>query len=78
MDGDIRTNTYDDGSTDFETGDTLRLDDGLWSGTLSNAQILDFADVIGGDTVFDFGGGNTLTLEDWTDTAALEAVISTF
>ena len=64
--------------TDFETGDTLRLDDGLWSGTLSNAQILDFADVIGGDTVFDFGGGNTLTLEDWTDTAALEAVISTF
>jgi Ca2+-binding RTX toxin-like protein len=64
--------------TDFTTGDSLRFDEALWAGTLSNAEILDFATVSGGDTIFDFGGGNILTLTDWTDKAALEAVITTF
>ena len=59
--------------------DRIRLDDALWGNTsLSRAQILDFASVVAGDTVFDFGGGNTLTLENYTDIAGLETLISTF
>jgi len=52
--------------TDFApTVDRLRLDDALWSGQLTAAQVVDrHAKVTGGDVVFDFGGGDTLTLED--------------
>lgn len=57
----------------------LRLDDALWGGTtLTKAEILDFAAVVTGDTVFDFGGGNTLTIENYTDIAGLETLISVF
>lgn len=53
--------------TDFN-GDKLRLDDGLWTGTLTKAQVIDLATVVGNDTVFDFGGGDMLTLEGFTGT----------
>ena len=37
-------------------GDMLQFDDALWSGTLSAAQVVNqFARVVGGDVVFDFG-----------------------
>ncbi|MGC9371516.1 MAG: calcium-binding protein [Paracoccaceae bacterium] len=60
--------------TDFTTGtDVLRLDAGLWAGTLSAAQVvMQFASVQGGKVVFDFGGGDTLTLEGLSATAGLE------
>ena len=53
--------------TDFD-GDKLKFDDALWSGTLTKQEVIDLATVIGTDTVFNFGGGNTLTLEDFTGT----------
>jgi serralysin len=61
-------------------GDFLALDDALWGGAvLTNAQILGYANVVNGtDTVFDFGGGNTLTLENYIDIAALDAVLTVF
>ena len=59
--------------------DTIRLDDALWGGAgLTTAQILAMASVSGGDTVFDFGGGNTLTLQNFTDIAALADDILVF
>ena len=43
--------------------DTLKLDDAIWGGGLTVQQVLDtYADDTSGDTVFDFGGGNILTL----------------
>jgi len=61
--------------TDFRN-DRLKLDDALWNNaTLTNAQILDFASVVNGDTVFDFGNGDTLTLEDFTRPARLEDLV---
>lgn len=63
--------------TDFGTGnDRLRLDDKLWAGTLTKAQVLAFASHDGTDTTFDFGNGNTLVLENYTDIAGLEAVLT--
>lgn len=59
--------------------DRLRLDDALWGGaTWSTAQILARARVVAGDTVFDFGAGNSLTLENVTDIAGLGTAISVF
>ena len=58
---------------DFRKNDDLRLDDALWSGNLSRAEIMQFASVTDGNTVFDFGGGDTLTLKGFTDLARLEA-----
>jgi len=59
--------------TDYQTGqDALHLDDALWDGTLTDAQVIDqFATVYDSNTVFDFGGGNTITLTDLTTTAGL-------
>jgi hypothetical protein len=52
--------------TDFAPDvDRLLIDDALWSGTLSPATVIDrFATISKGDTVFDFGGGNTLRIDD--------------
>lgn len=79
------TFVYTDGAdriTDFKggaRGDKLRLDDDLWGGlSLTRAKVLEFASVVGGDTVFDFAGGDTLTLEDYTDIAGLKALIEIF
>lgn len=52
--------------------DTLRIDDALWGGGARDvAQVLAFARVVGGNTVFDFGQGNTLTLNGFADIGAL-------
>lgn len=67
---------YDGGADtihDF-ANDRLKLDDVLWTGNLSKAQVMALAAVVGGDTVFDFGGGNTLTLKSYTDINELSAL----
>jgi serralysin len=53
---------------DFEDDiDTLRLDDALWTGVRTVAQVIaDFGTNDNGDVVFDFGGGNVLTVLDIT------------
>lgn len=53
--------------------DTLLIDDSLFPGrTLSVGQVLDtFARVVNGAVVFDFGGGNVLTLAGVSSVAAL-------
>jgi Ca2+-binding RTX toxin-like protein len=57
--------------------DKLVLDDALWSGTRSAARIIDdFAIVTDSDILFDFGGGNTLTLQDIGSAAGLDYIIS--
>jgi len=58
---------------DFEDDiDTLVLDDALWGGGLSIVQVIAaYASVIVSDTVFDFGGGNTVTLAGLASTGLL-------
>ena len=52
--------------TDFSK-DLIHLDDALWSGDISRKKVVrDFAEVVGDDLVFNFGGGDTLTIEDYT------------
>jgi subtilisin-like proprotein convertase family protein len=51
--------------------DTLKIDDAIWGAGLTITQVLDtFADVVGGDTVLDFGTVK-ITLLDFTDIASL-------
>ena len=60
--------------TDFTTGtDVLRLDDALWSGTLTATQVIDtYAEVDAfGQTVFTFDTGDVLTLSGVSDLDAL-------
>ena len=53
-------------------GDILQFDDALWSGTLSAAQVVDqFASVVGGDVVFDFGA-EEITLTGISSLTGLE------
>jgi Ca2+-binding RTX toxin-like protein len=51
--------------TDFEDNtDTVVLDQTIWGGGLSVSQVLsNYASVVSGDTVFDFGGGDVLVVE---------------
>ena len=64
--------------TDFH-GDRLHLDDSLWGGaTLSVTEILDFARVTNGDTVFAFENGHMLTLENFTRIDRLDDFIQVF
>ncbi|MGC1430349.1 MAG: calcium-binding protein, partial [Albidovulum sp.] len=65
--------------TDFSVSevDRLLLNDTLWSGTLSAAQVVStYASVVAGNVVFDFGGGDVLTLEGLTSTSQLDTLIS--
>ncbi len=64
--------------TDFTDGrDQLVLDSALWGGgARSVSELLDQAQIVGADLVFDFGGGNRLTLLGWTDKSALLGDIS--
>jgi Ca2+-binding RTX toxin-like protein len=57
---------------DFENNvDTIRLNDDLWSGTLSVFQVIDlYASVRGGSVVFDFGS-DELKLEGFNSLSAL-------
>lgn len=53
--------------------DTIRIDDVVWGGGARTiAQVLAYAEVIGGNTFFNFGNGNTLTVTGLTDIAALQ------
>lgn len=57
-------------------GDRLVLDDALWGGGLSRAEVVDrFADVVKGDVVLDFGAGNVLRIEDWSYVGKLAGAI---
>jgi serralysin len=57
--------------------DHLKLDDKSWHGQLSGAQVVNrYASVQDGDTVFDFGGNDQLTLTGISNLDALAAVIS--
>lgn len=59
--------------TDFvDNVDTVVLDDALWGGiVLTIPQILDFASVVAGDTVFEFAPGNRLVIEGLANKALL-------
>ncbi|MCA0922789.1 calcium-binding protein [Pseudooceanicola nanhaiensis] len=62
--------------TDYVLGEELGLDDALWGGGLSAAQVVSqFADDSGADVVFDFGSGNTITLVGLDSKVGLEADI---
>ncbi|MDZ4094691.1 MAG: CAP domain-containing protein [Paracoccaceae bacterium] len=64
--------------TDFSSaqGDRLRLDDALWSGKLTGAQVVaQFADVTANGVVFDFGDGDLLTLSNVSTLNGLATVI---
>lgn len=58
---------------DFQNDiDTIRIDDALWGGQpRSVAQVLQMASVTGGDTLLDFGNGNSLRIAGLTNVAAL-------
>lgn len=76
----FRIGYQDDRVTDYALAeaDVLMLDDALWAGmgSLTAAQVVStFATVAGSDVVFDFGGGNVLTLAGLTDTTGLDAQI---
>lgn len=67
--------------SDFKAleGDMLRLDNALWAGVLSNAQIVQrFAHVTAAGVVFDFGSGDTLTLQGVHTLDGLASHISLF
>ena len=56
----------------FSDNDRLELDQDLWGGGMSAAQVLgSFATVQGGQTILNFGGGDILTLAGITDLATL-------
>lgn len=64
--------------TDFDN-DLIRLDDSLWqNGNLTSDEIMQFAEIENGNLVFDFEGGNTLTLTGYTDWDTLESALSVF
>lgn len=77
----IDTFVFDEGHDVIRSfsNDRLKLDDALWNNaSLTKAQVLAMATVSGGDTVFDFGGGNTLTIRDYTDIAGLDPLLEIF
>ncbi len=57
-------------------GDRLYLNDDLWAGSLTRAQVVDtFAAVTVAGVVFDFGDGDRVTLQGLTSTAGLAGAI---
>ena len=60
-------------------GDRLALDDALWGGGLTVAQVISlYGTTSGTGTVFDFGGGQIFTVLGATDATALESLIDIF
>ncbi|HSW14811.1 MAG TPA: calcium-binding protein [Solimonas sp.] len=52
--------------------DELRLDDAIWGGGLTPAEVVStFGSVVSGSCVLDFGGGNTITVVGFSNLAAL-------
>ncbi|MBC7140660.1 MAG: hypothetical protein H5U18_00605, partial [Rhodobacteraceae bacterium] len=76
----FRSDYQSDTATDFSLtdADTLMIDDALWGGGLTASDIVTtYADDSSGVAiVFDFGGGNVLTLAGLTDTTGLDAHIT--
>ncbi|SLN68519.1 Hemolysin, chromosomal [Limimaricola soesokkakensis] len=57
---------------DLQDRDRIMLDAGLWHGDLSPSQVVTrFAEKQGADTLFDFGGGDSLRVEDVARPASL-------
>jgi Ca2+-binding RTX toxin-like protein len=52
--------------------DTITLDASTLGMDMTVAEVVAMGRVVDGDTVFDFGDGNVLTLDGWTDIAALQ------
>lgn len=65
---------------DFQNNqDTLKLDDAIWGGGKSASDVVaQYARVVGTDTVFDFGGGNTITVKNVTSTSVFLDDITIF
>ncbi len=65
----FKANFSKDRIVDFEDNvDTLKLDDVLWGGGKTAAQVVDqYATVSGGNTIFDFGNGDVITIIGITD-----------
>ena len=64
--------------TDFD-GDKLAFDDVLWGEEPRGVgEVMGSGRVKDGDVIFNFGSGNRLILEDFTDLAALEQRIEIF
>lgn len=64
--------------TDFSTqeNDRLLLNTNLWTGNLTKQQVVNqFATVTGGNMVMDFGGGDVLTLQGFTQKSVLDDFI---
>jgi serralysin len=60
-------------------GDDLLLNNSLWTGQLTAAQVVArFADVVRGDVLFDFGHGETILLDGVGSLTGLAATISIF
>ena len=58
--------------TDFTIGtDSLQIDAGLWSGSLTQTWLAQLSTFDDGDLLLDFGGGDSLRLEGVTSTAGL-------
>jgi Ca2+-binding RTX toxin-like protein len=74
------TVVYSDGADELQffsaTADRLELDDALWTGTLTAAQVVSqFGSTVGSDFVLDFGGGNSITLMGQGAVTGLESQI---
>ncbi len=63
----------------FAHGDLIEIDGtaiAAVAGMTGQQVVSNFASVVGGQVVFDFGGGDTLTIAGLADTAGLEMEIS--
>tara|TARA_Y100000815_G_scaffold220509_1_gene206473 strand:+ start:1200 stop:3779 length:2580 start_codon:yes stop_codon:yes gene_type:complete len=69
----FKGNFGDDTIGDFKKGaDALHLSKSLWTGQLTKAQVVsDFADIVRGNVVFEFDGGQSITLKGVGSTAGL-------
>jgi Ca2+-binding RTX toxin-like protein len=60
-------------------GDDLLINDSLWTGRLTAAQVVaKFAHVVAGDVTFDFGRGEVIVLDGVTSVAGLAGAIEIF
>jgi Ca2+-binding RTX toxin-like protein len=63
----------------FGQNDRLELDDALWTGALSTADVVTtFGSVVDGDFVLDFGNGDVIVLEGVTNASQLSEFIDIF
>ena len=68
------------GDFSLADNDLLKFDDAIWGGGILTgaAVVAQFATVTGGNVVFDFGGGQLLTLTGLSSTSGLAAGIEVF